>query len=578
MTMMAWWVLLVFVGALMALARWQDKADRIFGLVLMLLYLPGAISSEALLASAANNGLITLVLLICTAFVLEKTLLLQRAAAWMLTLNFERCWWRVMLSSIASSALLNNTAIVSILLGPLRSVTHHPARRLILPMTYAVSMGGMLTLVGTSTNLIVNSMMIEAGLPGFHLTDFFPVGVAVAIVGIIWLWWRREQLPAAPLNAESVEHYLVEGRIEPDSSLIGKTIAQAGLRHLQRLFLVEIVRSGEKICPVPPYAQLEADDRLLFSGDPASIGLLARFKGLASYAQRQGLNAGELTEVLILPDSSLCGVRLKDSDFRAKFDAAVVAIRRNGEALSGVIGEQILCGGDFLVLATGKDFLGRANLTKNFLIIRGAKPAATIKPLTEWLMIGGFLLAITLSALGWVSLFKSMVCYLSILLLSGTLTLNELRRRFPLGLWLIVMSALALAKAMETSGLMGAVTDLVKVHLEGASPHWALVGMLVATWLVTEMVTNNATAAMMIPLALALAQGLGVSPLPFAMAVAFGASCSFVNPYAYQTNLMALNAGEYRLVDFLRLGLPLALLYLAVVAACVPLFFPFFPG
>ncbi|WP_323117168.1 hypothetical protein, partial [Klebsiella quasivariicola] len=112
MTMMAWWVLLVFVGSLMALARWQGKADRIFGLVLMLLYLPGAISSEALLASAANNGLITLVLLICTAFVLEKTLLLQRAAAWMLTLDFERCWWRVMLSSIASSALLNNTAIV----------------------------------------------------------------------------------------------------------------------------------------------------------------------------------------------------------------------------------------------------------------------------------------------------------------------------------------------------------------------------------------------------------------------------------------------------------------------------------
>ncbi|WES91765.1 SLC13 family permease [Aeromonas hydrophila] len=164
----------------------------------------------------------------------------------MLTLDFERCWWRVVLSSIVSSALLNNTAIVSILLGPLRSITHHPARRLILPMTYAVSMGGMLTLVGTSTNLIVNSMMIEAGLPGFHLMDFFPVGVCVAIVGIIWLWWRRDQLPATPLSTESVEHYLVEGRIQSDSPLIGKTIAQAGLRHLQRLFLVEIVRSGEK--------------------------------------------------------------------------------------------------------------------------------------------------------------------------------------------------------------------------------------------------------------------------------------------------------------------------------------------
>ncbi|MGU5531906.1 SLC13 family permease [Aeromonas caviae] len=578
MTMMAWWVLCVFIGTLLALARWQGQADRIFGLVLMLLYIPGAISSEALLACAANNGLITLVLLICMGFVLEKTLLLQRAAAWMLTIDFERCWWRVMLSSIASSALLNNTAIVSIMLGPLRSVNHHPARRLLLPMTYAVSMGGMLTLVGTSTNLIVNSMIMEAGLPGLHLLDFLPVGTAVVVVGIFWLWCRRYQLSAHPLSSESVEHYLVEGRLEPASPLVGKTVAQAGLRHLQRLFLVEIVRAGEKICPVPPHAQLEADDRLLFSGESASFGLLARFKGLVSYAQRQGLKADELTEVLVLPDSSLCGIRLKESNFRAKFDAAVVAIRRNGEALSGAMGEQILYQGDFLVLATGKDFLGRANLAKNFLIIRGARPATTIKPLTEWLMICGFLLAIILSACGVLSLFKSMVCYLGILLISGTLTLNELRRRLPLGLWLIVMSALAMAKAMDASGLMAVITESVEVMLVDTQPQLALIGMLIATWMVTEVVTNNATAAMMTPLALALAQGINVSPLPFVMSVAFGASCSFVNPYAYQTNLMALNAGEYRLIDFLRLGLPLALLYLAVVATVIPLLFPFFPS
>ncbi|HEH9440956.1 TPA: SLC13 family permease [Aeromonas sobria] len=578
MSMMAWWVLCVFIGTLLALARWQGQADRIFGLVLMLLYIPGAISSEALLASAANNGLITLVLLICTAFVLEKTLLLQRAASWMLTMDFERCWWRVMLSCIASSAVLNNTAIVSIMLGPLRSVTHHPARRLILPMTYAVSIGGMLTLVGTSTNLIVNSMIIDAGLPSLHLFDFLPVGTAVAVVGILWLWCRRYQLSGHPLTSESIEHYLVECRLEPDSPLVSKTVAQAGLRHLQRLFLVEIVRAGEKICPVPPHTQLEANDRLLFSGEPASLGLLARFKGLVSYAQRHGLKADELTEVLVLPDSSLCGLRLKESDFRAKFDAAVVAIRRSGEVLNGAIGEQVLCRGDFLVIATGRDFLGRANLAKNFLIIRGARPASAIKPLIEWLMICGFLMAIALSALGLVSLFKSMVCYLGILLISGTLTLNELRRRLPFGLWLIVMSALAMAKAMDTSGLMAVITESVKTLLVDTPPQLALSGILIVTWMVTEVVTNNATAAMMTPFALALAQGIDVSPLPFVMAVAFGSSCSFVNPYAYQTNLMALNAGEYRLLDFLRLGLPLALLYLAVVATVIPLFFPFIPS
>ncbi|WP_447826304.1 SLC13 family permease [Aeromonas hydrophila] len=578
MTIMSWWVLSVFIGTLLALARWQGSAVRIFGLALMFLYVPGAISSEALLACAANNGLLTLILLICAAFVLEKTFLLQRAAAWMLAQDFERCWWRVMLSCIASSAFLNNTAIVSIMLGPLRSVTYHPARRLILPMTYVVSIGGMLTLVGTSTNLIINSMIIEAGLPSLHLLDFTPVAAVVVVVTLFWLWCRRYQLPAQPLTAESIEHYLVESRLEFDSPLVGKTVTQAGLRHLQRLFLVEIIRTGQKICPVSPHERLEADDLLLFSGEPASLGLLARFNGLVSYAQRHGLKADELTEVLILPESSLCGTRLKDSDFRARFDAAVVAIRRNGETLSGTMGEQVLCCGDFLVIATGRDFLGRANLAKNFIIIRGARPAVTINPLTEWLMIGGFVLAIMLSALGISSLFKSMVCYLGILLISGTLTLNELRRRLPLGLWLIVMSALVMAKAMDASGLMKVITEMMKTLLVDTSPQLALIGMLLATWMVTEVVTNNATAAMMTPLALALAQGIDVSPLPFVFAVAFGSSCSFVNPYSYQTNLMALNAGEYRLVDFLRLGLPLALFYLAVVAVVIPLFFPFFPS
>lgn len=172
MTSEALWVLLIFIITLVALAYWHHRAEKIFGCTLLVLYISGAISSDDLIASAANQGLVTLVLLLCTAFVLERTFWLQRITSWMLARGFTGSWWRVMLSALMSSAFLNNTAIVSILLGPLRASQQHSGRRLILPMTYAVSMGGMLTLVGTSTNLIVNTMMLDAGLEGLHLLDF----------------------------------------------------------------------------------------------------------------------------------------------------------------------------------------------------------------------------------------------------------------------------------------------------------------------------------------------------------------------------------------------------------------------
>ncbi|WP_277907808.1 SLC13 family permease [Aeromonas salmonicida] len=155
------------------------------------------------------------------------------------------------------------------------------------------------------------------------------------------------------------------------------------------------------------------------------------------------------------------------------------------------------------------------------------------------------------------------------------MSLNEIRRRFPLGLWLIVMAALALAKAMESSGLMASFSRIISYNLADISPRLSLLILLIVTWLVTELVTNNATAAMMTPIALALAKGMGVSAMPFVMAVAYAASCSFINPFSYQTNLMALRAGEYCILDYVKMGLPLSIFYISVLFFSIPMFFPF---
>ena len=562
-------VLMVFIGTIAGLIKYQQRPSLVFGVTLLLLYGTGMVTTEQVLKSFSNQGLATLILLLLCSLVLEKTRLLRVIAALVIHKSYNGTWLRLFGFTVISSAILNNTAVVSTMLAPIRNNPYHAASKLLLPLSYAAILGGTLTLVGTSTNLIVNSLVLDAGLPALNFFDFTLVGSCLVVICGLALWFLSRFLPEHKVDSELRESYFIDAKVTSNSNLIGRTIEVNGLRNLESLFLVEVIRGKHLLSPVAPTEVLQANDRLVFSGDVTKVKQLNQFDGLSLFAHKQGLLLDNLTEVVIRPESVLLGKTLKKAGFRALFDAAVVAVKRDGEDVSGKLGDLVLKAGDYLVLAVGDDFKSRRNISKNFILVTGVAVDAMLSGAKALLATLGFFVVIACSALGFISLFKGMLIFLGILLISRCLTSGELIRRFPHDIWLIISSALLLSYALKNSGLLGQFELIVDNYAMGVSPLFALIIIYLLTCWLTELVTNNAAAALIFPIAYGLAISLNANPMAFIMAVAFGASASFMSPYGYQTNLMVFNAGRYKLSDFVKIGLPISIVYGVVAITAI---------
>lgn len=570
-----WIVISIFVSTIVGLIRFQHIPEQIFAAAALICFAFNFISTEQLLSNSVNPGLLTLVLLIICSFSIEKTSYLRRLTQFLFAKSKAQSYVRTLVTTVLSSAFLNNTAVVATLISPIKNNKLIAPEKLLIPVSYAAILGGTLTLIGTSTNLIVNSMLIEKGEAGFAFLDFFAVGAAAAVICLLVVLFRLRLLQGEIRKDKTRSEYFVEAQVEPKSNLIGKSVQDNGLRNLDSLFLVEIIRQGRLISPVTPTEIIEAGDKLIFSGDVRQVSTLRQFNGLSLFAQEDGLLKNNLTEVVIRPGSAVIGKTLKTAGFRARFDAAVVAIRREGERISGKLGEVQIQAGDYLVLAVGDDFSTRTNLTKNFFILSGKKTTDVLSTKKEKLVLLGFVASIASSVLFDVVLFKCFVFYVAFLLATNCLSINEIKRRFPIEIWVIVVSALTLATSLDNVGLSELLATSIDQQLNGSSVYIALVLIFLSTLVLTEVITNNAAAALIFPIAYSVAEGLGVSVMPFVMAVAFGASGSFISPYGYQTNLMVYNAGNYKLKDFVRFGWLVSLTYSMVVLIAIPLVFPF---
>ncbi|RIZ55046.1 SLC13 family permease [Vibrio sp. PID23_8] len=569
----AFFVIVLFILTIVGLVRYQAQPERVFGVLLLTLYCTNMVTTEQVINSFANKGLLTLVLLMVCSIALEKTTLLRQVAAFVVKPNYAQTWFRLYSVTVFSSALLNNTAVVSTMLAPIRNNPHHAASKLLLPLSYAAILGGTLTLIGTSTNLIVNSMVLDVGLAPLRFFDFTLVG-SVLVLGCGVLLFGLSRFLPNHANVKTVAaDYFTDAKVLASSSLIGRTIEENGLRNLESLFLVEILRDGRLISPVSPKEVIEENDRLLFSGDIKKVTLLNQFDGLSLFADENGLPLQNLTEVVVRPESLLAGKTLKDVGFRALFDAAVVAIKRDGKALSGKLGDIRLNPGDYLMLAVGKDFHSRHNLSKNFYFISGVETEHLLTGPKAHLATFGFFTAIALAALELVPLFQGMLLLLGMLLLSQCLSANEMIARLPRQIWLIIASALLLSQALSNTQALAMFSGFISQHQHALSPFWGLVLVYVFTWLITELVTNNAAAALMFPIAYGMAISLDSNLHSFILAVAFGASASFISPYGYQTNLMVYSAGHYTLSDFIKVGLPMSLLYGSIVISAIVYFY-----
>lgn len=571
--------IIVFVSLtwlIVELVRDKKSPGVLFAIVALLYVMLDYISLPNALKQFTNNGLVTVVVLLLLTIVLDKSRMLELMANGLVRGPYRWALVKLYGATALYSAFLNNTAVVASLLGPLKGNREHSASRLLMPMCFAASLGGILTLVGTSTNLLVNSLMVGRQLPELKLFDLFPVGILIVVAcGAVMVVLYPRLLKAQPPAEDTPSDYFLEAEVLAGSPLIGKTVEEAGLRNLGHLFLTEIVRSEHLIAPVDPDRFIQAGDLLVFTGDVTRVDLLAQFNGLKTHGHHDDLPLDNLIEVVVAAGSMLARRTIREVDFRSNFDAAVIAVRRGSERLGGSIGNTRLEVGDALVLAVGQDFDKRNNLGRNFVIVRRREVQKFVNPRKGWLSMIGFIAVIGLSAFGVFDFLKGMLLLLALFLFSGLAKVADLRRNVPWELIMIIASSLVISEVMINTGVAKLMAGGLLSGAEQFGPYGALAMLLLVTWILTELMSNNAAAALAFPVALGVAEQLGLSAMPFIMAVLYGASCSFITPYGYQTNLMIMAPGRYTFGDFVRTGLPVAVAFLAVALLAIPVYFPF---
>jgi len=568
-------VIAILIGTILSLIVTRMKPSYIFAGAAIITFMTGMLDLNSVAANFTNPSLLTLVLLVLSSVALEKT----RFIGWV-GRNVSRGKLGFVVAKLGvSTALLssftNNTAVVVSLIGSIKRNQQHSPSKLLIPLSYTAIFGGTLTLIGTSTNLIINSFVEGMGLPSLGFFTPTLIGLIVFIGCLFCLIPLSYLLP----NRDDLIHdelpYFLEAKIEKGSSLIGKSINENNLRKLRKLFLAEVIREGKSVPSVHPEFLLDTGDRLLFCGDIDSVSILQDIPGLTLFGQHH-LNGQRFIEVVISSSASFCNNTLKSSRFRERFDAVVIAIRRGHERLEGGLGNITLMAGDTLVLVPGKRFeTERKNHHKDFVIINDLDSSAKLDSQKSTIVLLGFVAVLGLTLLNVLPIIKGLVIYLLLLIAFGVVHINELRRRFPIDIVVIVGSALSLAQLMISTGVSKDMGELLISAFNGWGVYGALIATYVVTLVLTELVTNNAAAALVFPIGYSMAIAYNVDPMPFIMAVLFGASASFISPYGYQTNLLVYTVGNYRLSDYVRIGVPISLVYSVLVLSLIPFFFPF---
>ncbi|HCA01482.1 MAG TPA: SLC13 family permease [Halomonas campaniensis] len=575
--MTPWAVLFSITVLLVLLISGKVKPAIAFVTLAGLFLLFGFVDTSTLLMQYTNPALATLLLLLLVSLALERSPLLDWLSRHLLKGHPRLATARLMGSTAVLSAFLNNTAVVAAFLGAISRQQRIAPSRLLIPLSYASVLGGITTLVGTSTNLVVNSFNLSASGSELGMFQFSLVGVPVALITLCILLWRANALPHHRLeDTDEKLSYFLAADVEADSPMIGKSIEENGLRSLNGLYLLEIERQGRLISPVAPEERLQAADTLVFTGEVSKVQALQRFPGLNLFGhQADNLLATNLVEVVISHESELSSKTLQDVDFRSMFSAGVVGIRRGGKRLEGQLGKIPLRVGDCLLLAVSADFRQHRNIDRNFHLLSGSFTRPQLTRKESAITLGGFATVIALATANLLPLFHGLLLLLGGLLLLKVISLAELRRRFPFELWLIIGSALGIAQALENSGAAAVLAGGMQWMFSGYGVYAAFIGCYLLTLLLTETVTNNAAAALAFPIAWSTAQAFGVDPLPFVMAVAYGASACFLIPFGYQTHLMVYSPGRYKMTDFFKIGLPVSLTYSAAVLVITPMVFPF---
>ncbi len=584
----AWLTLAVLAVMIVAMIREVAGPDVIVTGGLFILSGAGILTPSETFAGFANESVATIGALLVLSAALRETGAMEVTFGRIFgrTRREVRALLRMLPPIAATSAFLNNTTIVAmmtpVVIDWARRNGLAPARFL-LPLSYATILGGVVTLIGTTTNLTVNGLMLKAGMPGMGFFELAPVGLPVCLAGLAYLLLAGRRLlperkdPAVEYG-ERRREYTVAMQVEPRSPLAGQTVEHAGLRRLPGLFLVEIDRDGHLITPVASDETIRAGDRLVFAGVVATIVDLQRIRGLVPAGDTeeplQSLPGRRLIEAVVSHTSPLVNQSIREANFRTVYDAAVIAVHRNGERVGGRIGDIVLRPGDTLLLQAAPGFVRAHHNSPDFYLV--SELAETENPRYDraWVALGVLAALIVVVLRGWLPI--SIASFLGAGILVATRCISVTQARRSVEWWMLVMiaSALGIGLAMEKSGLAKAAAHLL-IPGAGMSPVVALALVYLATNVLTHCISHNAAAAMLFPIGVATAARLGVDARPFVIAITVAASCAFSTPFGYQTHLIVYGPGGYRFADFVRVGLPLDLLCWAVSVLLIPLVWRF---
>ncbi len=602
----AWLVLIVVATMVFALAReWCAPDALTVGCLLALVIAQGLFDSKSLPnAKQAFEGFGKESLISVGVLFIIVTGLMQTGAMNLLTEPFLgrpktvlSAQIRLLLPVTTLSAFLNNTPIVAMFMPVVDDIckkSRISPSKLFMPMAFAATFGGVCSMIGTSTNLVVKAQMSQEGLPAFSMFDIAWVGLPCAVGGIVYMlifsrWLLPDRRPAISLS-DDPRQYTVEMVVQAGGPLVNRTVEQAGLRHLPGLFLAEIERNGEVIVAVSPRERLLADDRLVFVGIVESVVDLRKMRGLVPATDQVfKLNAADsercLMEAVVSNRCPIVGTNIREGRFRTRYNAAVIAVARNGQKITGKIGDIVLQPGDTLLLEAHTDFVRQQRNSNDFFLVSHVENSTPPRHDRAWIalavLVGMIVFATVLSRdavpgglperdfLLPAALLASLV-----MIATRCCTTREALQSIDWSVLIVIGASLGIGKAIETSGLAKfAATQMVEMAGDSAWVQLAVIYFM--TMVLTELVTNNAAASLMFPIALAVSRTLAVRHEPFMIVIMIAASMGFATPFGYQTNLMVYGPGGYKFSDYLRVGIPLDLLMMAIAVALTPFVFPF---
>ncbi len=538
----------------------------------LLLILGRVITIDDALRGFSNKGMLTVAFLFVVSASLQSSGTLDRFISKFLGTDNRRVsvkYLRLMFPVSLFSAFLNNTPVVATLIPIVKNwckKVNLPSSKFLIPLSYAAILGGTCTLIGTSTNLVVHGMLLDRGLRGFSFFELTKVGLPVAVLGILFIGFIGYKLlpsrkdPITELGKDTRE-FVVEMKVSSDYPMLNKTIEEAHLRHLQGLFLFQINRKDKVIAPVSHNERILAGDRLFFTGLPGTIYELQKTPGLITVKDAEfdvkNLDSDILStyEVVISNNSPLIGQSVRDSNFRGRYGAVILAIHRSGTRINKKVGDIVFKPGDTLFILAKKGFDEIWYHLKDFSLV---SPSVEIYSKPSWkgnIALSLLLIMVVVSALRIIPMVLASALTAVLMIIFGIINPDRAIKSVDWGILLIIASSFGIGKALENSGVASLLANHIIMPLRFLGPIGIIAGIFFITSIYTEIITNNAAAAIIFPVALTSANLLNINPHPLLITLAIAASASFATPIGYQTNLMVYGPGGYRFSDFLKIGI-----------------------